>query len=125
MLLGLIVYSAKTGPWQDKIFWMLLILGYFVFPNEGSGGAHLNERFLPFAWVFLPVGIALQGAKLRYAQYLSVATSHPRELIQRWIQCFGEEQATAVCRHGLQTPPIIVVLEDGVHRQASSHPQSS
>ena len=74
MLLGLMVYSVRTGRWQDKILWMLLLLGYFVFPTEGGGGAHLNERFLPFAWLFLPAGIVLQGARLRYAQYLSVAT---------------------------------------------------
>lgn len=53
-----------------------------------------------------------------FSEYLSVATSHPCLLIQRWIQCFGEERATALCRHGLQTSPIIAVLEDGVSVQS-------
>ncbi len=75
MLLGLMWYSAVAGRSQDKILWMLLVLGYFVFPTEGGGGAHLNERFLPFAWIFLSVGVALQGWRLRYIQYLSVATA--------------------------------------------------
>jgi hypothetical protein len=75
MLLGLMVYSGTRCRWQDGAFWMVLLLGYFVFPNEGSGGAHLNERFLPFAWCVIPIGMVLHGARLRVVQVVSVTTA--------------------------------------------------
>ncbi len=75
MLLGLLAYSGARCRWQDRVFWMVLLLGYFVFPNEGNGGAHLNERFLPFAWCVLPIGMVLNGVRLRAVQVVSVTTA--------------------------------------------------
>ncbi len=47
------------------------------------------------------------------AHYLSVVTSHRKALVSRWIDQFGELQTTQLCRHGVQTPPVWVALEDG------------
>lgn len=43
---------------RGVLLWLAMLLAYFLFPNEGHGGAHLNERFLPFLWIFLPLGLA-------------------------------------------------------------------
>lgn len=43
--------------------------------------------------------------------YLSVATSHPRPLVRRWLDSHGDE-AIAMCAHGACEPPVFVI-EDG------------
>ncbi len=45
--------------------------------------------------------------------HLSVATSHPRDLINRWAANFGIDRAAMFCRHGLRNPPTIVCTEQG------------
>ncbi len=46
---------------RGMLLWLGMLLAYFLFPSEGHGGAHLNERFLPFVWIFLPLGLAGVG----------------------------------------------------------------
>lgn len=75
MLLGLLVHSGMRCRWQDRLLWMALLLGYFAFPNEGSGGAHINERFLPFVWCAIPVGMMLTRTRVRAVQAVSVTTA--------------------------------------------------
>jgi 16S rRNA (cytosine967-C5)-methyltransferase len=45
--------------------------------------------------------------------HLAIVTSHPRKLVQRWIQTFGVEHATQLCLHSVITPPVIVAVEPG------------
>lgn len=47
------------------------------------------------------------------ADYLAVATSHPRPLVEAWIAQFGDAVATDLSAHGVATPPTIVALEAG------------
>ncbi len=60
-------------------------------------------------------------------EHLSVATSHPRKLVQRWIERFGVERTSAMCRRNVMTPPIFVTdgsssaLWQGTHTQLLEH----
>ncbi len=45
--------------------------------------------------------------------YWSVVTSCPTRLVQAWFDAFGFEEAAGLLRHGLETPPTIVVDEHG------------
>jgi 16S rRNA (cytosine967-C5)-methyltransferase len=42
------------------------------------------------------------------AGYLSVATSHPRWLVQRWIARFGPERTEGICLSGSLRPPLVL-----------------
>lgn len=42
--------------------------------------------------------------------HLHVATSHPRNLVQRWLQNYGAKQTIQLCRHDTQTPPVILAV---------------
>jgi len=75
MLLILMLLSACTAPWNQKKFWMAFLVAYALFPSEASGGAHLNQRFLPFVVFFLPLGLKLSRLKFRSVQILSLATT--------------------------------------------------
>ncbi len=48
----------RDGERRGRMLWLAMLTAYFVFPSEGHGGAHINERFLPFLWAFLPLGIS-------------------------------------------------------------------
>ncbi|MCC7191838.1 MAG: hypothetical protein IT444_03555 [Phycisphaeraceae bacterium] len=43
--------------------------------------------------------------------YLAVATSHPRALVESWLAQFGEALTVVLTAHGVATPPVVVVLE--------------
>lgn len=45
--------------------------------------------------------------------HLSAACSCPAPLIRRWLASFGQVQTIELALHGVKTPPIIVVVEDG------------
>ncbi|MHC4964069.1 MAG: transcription antitermination factor NusB [Planctomycetota bacterium] len=47
---------------------------------------------------------------------LAQQTSHPLELLSRWVQRYGLEQAAALADHGLVHPPIIVTGAPGEPR---------
>lgn len=64
-LAGFFFYALKRGPWKGKLLFLSMLLGYLVFPREGQGGGHLNERFLPFLILFLPLGLDFNVAKIR------------------------------------------------------------
>jgi energy-converting hydrogenase Eha subunit G len=53
----LIWKGIERGTRISNALWLAMMVGYFVFPTEGHGGAHVNERFLPFAWAFLPLAL--------------------------------------------------------------------
>ena len=49
----------------------------------------------------------------QFEAHLSVATSHPAELIRHWLDQFGPQRTLALCLHDMQTPPTIVAMEAG------------
>ncbi len=55
---------------------------------------------------------ALPDPAGKLPRHLALATSHPVPLVQRWLDKFGREAATALCLHNLQTPPLIVAVEE-------------
>lgn len=89
-LSGLIGPLMPDQPWQparDR------------FPVE-HGTRMLNEPCLP---------------KLdNMARHLEVATSHPLELVLRWIETFGHDAARDLCVHDTLTPPVWVHDGDAV-----------
>lgn len=75
LLVFLAACSCQQVAWKDKIFWLCFLALYFIFPNEGSGGAHLNLRFLPFVWLCLPLGLQPSPKLSRFAVTLSILTT--------------------------------------------------
>ncbi len=55
--------------------------------------------------------------------HLTVATSHPRRLVRRWLAHFGPEETTRLCWHGTFNPPVVVAL-GGDTQGATQHPVS-
>ena len=87
--------------------------------HDETQPAYTDEPWRP-ARDRLPLGagsVVLRGELLpdivKLVSYLSVATSHPCTLIERWLHRFGETQTIALCQHGQQKPPIIMAMEDG------------
>ena len=50
----------------------------------------------------------------RLEEHLSIATSHPRGLVRRWLERLGADVAVEICRCGVRTPPVIVHAPRGV-----------
>ena len=63
----------------------------------------IDEGYLKLCGDFLPPPDRLD-------EYLSVATSHPRSLVKRWISQCGQDQAAAICLAGTRVPPTIVAM---------------
>ncbi len=42
--------------------------------------------------------------------HLTVATSHPRRLVRRWLAHFGPQETTRLCWHGTFNPPVVLAL---------------
>ncbi len=70
----LMVHSIRFTPWREKIFWFVLLIAFFYSPVSGGVGSHLNERFLPFVWAFLPVGLVLKNPQIKRIRLLAAAT---------------------------------------------------
>lgn len=68
--LGWMIYLAKTSYSQTansyKKFWICLLAIYCIFPNEGNQGAYLNNRFLPYIWAFIPLGLDLKKIQQKW-----------------------------------------------------------
>ncbi len=45
--------------WQSYPYAPIFLLLYFIFPSDGYGGGHLNERFVPYLLLFLPLGLPI------------------------------------------------------------------
>lgn len=50
---------------------------------------------------------------VRLDEHLMVATSHPKPLVQRWLDRFGAQRTIELCRHNTQLSPLIVAVESG------------
>ena len=72
-------------------------------PLDG-GGVMLREGLLP--------SVADREA------YLAVATSHPLQLVKRWVEQFGLELTQRLCVHSTLAPPTIVAVEQGFDASA-------
>jgi hypothetical protein len=75
ILIFLMVSSFRKVEWKYKKFWIAMLLGYLSFPIAGAGGGHLNQRFLPFLWMFLPLGIALSPQSVKWIRAASFLTA--------------------------------------------------
>lgn len=72
ILLGLpyiiwMLFLAKKSLREEgngfKKFWLAILLAYCLFPNEGNQGAYLNNRFLPYLWFFIPLGLPFERSR--------------------------------------------------------------
>lgn len=96
LLVFLGVRSLRQAPWKNKIYWLSFLLLYFIFPNEGKGGAHLNLRFLPFVWLFLPLGLEATKRLSRITFGLSLMTMLYLGVSVSWAMDQLNQQAQAV-----------------------------
>jgi len=46
-------------------------------------------------------------------KYLSIATSHPLQVIRRWLKDYGPTKTVELAAMGLRMPPIVVAVEEG------------
>lgn len=76
--------QIPDGVWQPDPHCIPLEAGY----------VKLNQPVLP------PVK--------QFTHYLSIVTSHPRELIDRWREQFGDERTMYLCLHSLKQTPTIL-----------------
>lgn len=76
----------------------------------------LEEGFLMLTRPILPDPRGL-------AKHLSVATSNPRYLLERWVNLFGPEQSVLLATHGIKHAPTIVATERGFRMWEGSHQQ--
>lgn len=88
-------------------------------PTPGAEWEPAAER-IPLQDGFIPLTYSCLPEPMKLAEHLAVATSHPLNLIERWIRLFGPQQATNIAWHGVQTPPLIVAVEAGANLQTSS-----
>ncbi len=75
LLIYLAVQSIKRSPGHLKIFWMAMLVLYFIFPNAGKGGAHLNIRFLLYVWLFLPLGLDISRPMSKLVPIICMVTA--------------------------------------------------
>ena len=79
-----------------------------VFPDQpwspGQDRLPLDCGFLQLAEPCLPTPSNLVA-------HLSIATSHPQVLIQRWVDQWDTQTAYSLCLHGAANPPLIVAVE--------------
>ena len=77
--LGWMSLFNGDGERRGRLLWLAMLGAYFFFPSEGHGGAHLNERFLPFLWAFLPLGLSRlspgRRANTRWIRLTAVAST--------------------------------------------------
>jgi 16S rRNA (cytosine967-C5)-methyltransferase len=52
--------------------------------------------------------LALPDAQLDLLAYLTTTESHPRWLVERWLERYGPEQTMAMCRANNLRPPLVV-----------------
>ena len=51
-----------------------------------------------------------------WPRHLSIATSHPIDLVESWRGNFGGHRALQLCLHDIQAPPTVVAVEQGWER---------
>lgn len=68
--------------------------------HPGGGQIQLRQAVLP----------ALKTRE----DYWSVATSHPRQLVRRWLELFGEARAAELLMHSLKEAPTIICASGGL-----------
>src|SRR5262249_15045592 len=54
--------------------WAVMLVAFCLFPSDEKI-AYLNERYLIYAWLFLPVGVVLSEHRQRWLAILSVGTA--------------------------------------------------
>ncbi len=85
--------------------------------EHAAAGRIVNEPWRP-----APDRIPLDGGTLCLAEaalppldalalHLEAATSHPADVVARWLKTHGREAAVEVCRQGVLNPPTIVAVE--------------
>jgi 16S rRNA (cytosine967-C5)-methyltransferase len=52
--------------------------------------------------------LALPDAQADLLAYLTITESHPRWLVDRWLECYGPQQTMAMCRANNVRPPLVV-----------------
>lgn len=76
-------------------------------PMPGGGSMKLNKPCLPKPDNLLA--------------HLTVATSHPMQLLQRWFKLFGKDEAARLALHSLENAPTFVVDGDASHLWEGTH----
>lgn len=72
--LYLAYYSLRNLAWSQKIYWLICLAGYLIFPKDAKGGGIINERFLPYVFCFIPLGIHFTFQKKKILLFMAFAT---------------------------------------------------
>lgn len=70
-----------------------------------------SQDRLPLDRGFLQLAESCLPAPSNLIEHLSIATSHPHVLIQRWVDQWDTQTACSLCLHGTANPPMIVAIE--------------
>ncbi len=82
----------------------------------------VDQRVTHSAWTPGPDRLPLEDGYLRLVEpclpppgqwldHLTLATSHPSQLVARWSKQYGRAGTVSMCLQGLRTPPTIVAVE--------------
>lgn len=74
LLLGMMLYSLWRVPVSFKIYWLSALLLYFLFPDRGNSGSHINQRFVPYIFLFLPLGLVVSTRFKKWVGAASIFT---------------------------------------------------
>ena len=69
-IIFLAFYSLKKTSWKSKVFWLVILFLFFYSPSEVAGGAYLNDRFLPYLLLFLPLGLFFSDTQMKKVKIL-------------------------------------------------------
>lgn len=78
----------------------------------------LEDGYVPLRDACLPEFESRADAKaghdlLDLEKHLAIATSHPAQLVRRWLKEYGAAKTIELTAAGLRMPPIVVVVEEG------------
>lgn len=59
LLGGLVIQNVRRQGITPHLLWISALIAYFIFPRSGGGSAHMNERFLPYVFFFIPVTLSI------------------------------------------------------------------
>jgi len=90
--------------------------------RDPDGGFAPAPHRLPWNSGFVQLREAVLPALKTREDYWSVVTSHPRTLVRRWLELFGQERAVELLLHSLQEAPTIVHAPAGLPSGAPVEP---
>lgn len=90
-------------------------------PKRDSAPWRPAPDLLPIDDASLRLGEPILPPPANLVHHLAVATSHPRRLVQRWLDVHGQDLAVRLCWHGALDPPTIVFDDESPQTWTAGH----